>query len=85
MRVKERDGLGSTSNRRMVMCEAQVAKRCRGMHNEATEREKGICTPCWQSINSKMLNRRRGLIPSSLKKKLMSLPIDEWDEYLPKH
>lgn len=76
--------MGRKSNRRMVMCEAQVAKGCRGMHNEATERGKGLCTPCWQSINSKTLNRGGGLISGSLKKKLMSLPIDEWDEYLPK-
>lgn len=76
--------MGRKSNRRMTMCEAQVAKGCRGMHNEATEREKGLCIPCWQSINSKVLNRRRGFAPSSLKKKLMLLPIDEWDEFLPK-
>jgi len=76
--------LGRKSNRRMVMCEAQVAKGCRGMHNEATEREKGLCTPCWQSINSKTLNRKRGLVSGALKKKLLSLPINEWDEHFSK-
>lgn len=72
------------SNGYCGVTEENRAKGCRRRTNVATMRD-GLCIPCWQRANAKFLNKKRGVsVPKKLERKLLKLPISEWDEFLPR-
>jgi len=80
-------GKGSRkSRRRTSYCSffdtENAADKCRKKPNDATKRE-GLCIPCWQKKNAKLLNQRHNMWSrEGLKKRLMVIPIQEWPEVI---